>query len=175
MSKLDSSQYIILLLQKLRKQSQKYKYWISVNPWLTSSNPVRGPTVSKFKALINLKHDFRNAKKSPFGKLCAYLMSCDTHHLTSLKYLSKEYSSKVSKRFEKYFSSYRADRLGHNFVTDGETDRRMDRRTDAGDDNTPSTLGQKNFRERQHPRPAEIKKMRTLAKSDHFIQLCLTW
>ena len=80
--------------------------------------------------------------KSLFGQLCAYLMSCDTHHRTCPRYLPKECSRQVSKKFEKYFSSYRADKHGH---TDGQTDRQTDgqtdRRTDAGNDNTPPALG----------------------------------
>ena len=46
-------------------------------------------------------------------------MSCDTHDRTSPSYLPKEYSNQVSKRLERYFQSYRADKLGH---TDGWTD-----------------------------------------------------
>ena len=88
--------------------------------------------------------------KSLFGQLCAYLMSCDTHHRTCPRYLPKECSRQVSKKFEKYFSSYRADKHGHtdgqtdrrtDGRTDGQTDRQTDRRTDAGNDNTPPALG----------------------------------
>ena len=84
--------------------------------------------------------------KSLFGQLCAYLMSCDTHHRTCPRYLPKECSRQVSKKFEKYFSSYRADKHGHtdgqtDRRTDRQTDRQTDRRTDAGNDNTPPALG----------------------------------
>ena len=48
-----------------------------------------------------------------------------------------EYSSQVSKRFEKYFSSYHTDKPGHT----GRMDRRTDKQTDAGNDNTPAALG----------------------------------
>ena len=41
------------------------------------------------------------------------LKSLQYHHRTHLWYLPKEYSSQVSKRFEKYFLSYCADKLGH--------------------------------------------------------------
>ena len=84
--------------------------------------------------------------KSLFGQLCAYLMSCDTHHRTCPRYLPKECSRQVSKKFEKYFSSYCADKHGHtdgqtDRRTDRQTDRQTDRRTDAGNDNTPPALG----------------------------------
>ena len=52
-------------------------------------------------------------------------MSCDTHDRSCLVYLSEEYSSKVSKGFENYFSRYRAEKLGH---MDGQADRQADRR-----------------------------------------------
>ena len=66
-----------------------------------------------------------NRSKPVIRSLCAYLMSCDTHDRTCPNYLPKEYSSQVSKGFEKYFSSYRADKL---IRTDGQTDGRTDRR-----------------------------------------------
>ena len=74
----------------------------------------------------------QNVSKSLFGQLCAYSMSCHTHHHTCPRYLPKEQSSQVSKRFEKYLWSYCLDKLGHT-----------DRRTDTGNDNTPLALALK--------------------------------
>ena len=100
---------------------QKYKYWNSVTLVANVEQSSKSPTVSNFKALT-YKNDFRNVKyvKVALGQLCAYLMRCDTHHWTCQRYLPREYSSKVSKSFEKYFSSYRADDQGH---TEGQTGR----------------------------------------------------
>ena len=65
--------------------------------------------------------------KSLIGQLCTNLMTCDTHNRTCPRYLPKEYSSQVSKRFQKDFSTYHVDRLGH-------TDRRRDGRAEGWTD-----------------------------------------
>ena len=91
--------------------------------------------------------------KSLFGQLCAYLMSCDTHHRTCPRYLPKECSRQVSKKFDmkKIFRVIartsmviRTDRQTDGQTdgrTDRQTDRQTDRRTDAGNNNTPPALG----------------------------------
>ena len=81
------------------------------------------PNCIKFQS-SNLKRTsgMQRNSKSLFGRLCAYLMSCDTH-------LRDIYTKNIPAKFQKYlkyFSSYPADKLGH---TDGETDGRTEGQT----------------------------------------------
>ena len=62
-------------------------------------------------------------------------MSCDssdTHHRTYPRYSPKECSRKISVRFEKHFSSYRAEKAWSYWRTNGWKN--------AGNANTPSAL-----------------------------------
>ena len=79
----------------------------------------------------SLKNYFRNGKKCQsffFCQLCAYFKKFWYPSSNFSEIFTKEYSSQVSKRFEKYFLSYHADKLGH---MDGWTERQMDGETDG--------------------------------------------
>ena len=117
----------IFMKAKFKKESSK-------NTYIEQSTD--RPNCIKFQS-SNLKRTsgMQRNSKSIFGRLCAYLMRCDTH-------LRDIYTKNIPAKFQKYlkyFSSYRADKLCH---TDGETDGRMEGQTgDAAGDNTNPALG----------------------------------
>ena len=107
---------------KFLKILQKYKYWNSVTLVANVEQSSKSPTVSNFKALT-YKNDFRNVRyvKVALGAImCIFNEVWYPSSWTCQRYLPREYSSEVSKSFEKYFSSYRADDQGH---TEGQTGR----------------------------------------------------
>ena len=81
---------------------QKYIYWNSVKPVTDVQQPSKSPTWIKSQgSTLKMSSGIQNMPKSLFGQLCKFLMSCDTHHQTCVRYLPKECSSQVTKRIEK--------------------------------------------------------------------------
>ena len=101
-------------------------------PLLISGNLVTGLTVSNLKALtskwLQVHKHFQTYYLVTYAQI--YVRCCP-------KYLPYEYSSRVSTRYEKYFPSYRTNKLSH---TSRQTDKPTDGETGACD-NIPPTFG----------------------------------